>query len=129
MFDGLSSFHYQEAAGWLKDRLWRFKQKHLEVREMTCPVKTLDSFDLQPYFVKIDVQGHELQVLQGGENTLKQHKPILLIEALNQDIADYLSVFGYEFFYWEDEVLKPGFGELNTFCITGNRRGNLPISD
>jgi FkbM family methyltransferase len=38
------------------------------------PVKTLDSFNLTNInFIKIDVEGHELQVLKGAVNTLKNN--------------------------------------------------------
>jgi FkbM family methyltransferase len=31
-------------------------------------------------FIKIDVEGHELDVLRGGEETIKRHRPNLLVE-------------------------------------------------
>ena len=63
MFDGLSSFKKTEAADWLKTRLSGFKEKRLTIKEVRCDIKTMDSFNLNPGFVKIDVQGFELEVL------------------------------------------------------------------
>ena len=31
-------------------------------------------------FIKIDVEGHEKNVIQGGLDTIKKNKPVLLIE-------------------------------------------------
>ena len=31
-------------------------------------------------FIKIDVEGHELEIIRGGKNFLKHHKPVMLIE-------------------------------------------------
>jgi len=47
----------------------------------TVPVATLDGLDLPPLgFVKIDVEGHELAVLEGGRERLRRDRPRLLIE-------------------------------------------------
>ena len=63
----------------------------------TVECKTLDSFDLAPTFVKIDVQGAELLVLQGAEQTFKKHKPGLIVE-YDQDgeILELLNSWGYK---------------------------------
>ena len=50
-------------------------------REISVPTKTLDTFDLPPVgFVKMDVEGHEEAVLEGGKRLLAQHRPVWMIE-------------------------------------------------
>ena len=62
------------------DRLgWSGLQKHSYMEnfeELTLPSKTLDSFSLAPYFVKLEVEGAELLALQGAIFTLKEAKVI-----------------------------------------------------
>src|SRR5580698_6165052 len=44
-------------------------------------VETLDSQGLKNIgFIKIDVEGHEQNVIRGGLNTLRENKPVLIIE-------------------------------------------------
>lgn len=44
-------------------------------------VNTLDNFDFENVtFIKIDVEGHELEVLKGSINTIKKYKPNILVE-------------------------------------------------
>lgn len=44
-------------------------------------VKTLDSYNYEKVnFIKIDVEGFELNVLKGGENTLEKTKPKIIFE-------------------------------------------------
>lgn len=44
------------------------------------PVLTLDSFNLSPDFIKIDVEGMEDQVIQGALKTIKKNRPIMVVE-------------------------------------------------
>jgi FkbM family methyltransferase len=46
------------------------------------PARTVDSLGLKPDFIKIDVEGYEIQVLRGARETLKAG-PIIMFEALN----------------------------------------------
>lgn len=48
---------------------------------------TLDSLDVRPTFIKIDVEGHEAEVLRGGTETLKGG-PRIFFEALDQEALD-----------------------------------------
>lgn len=41
---------------------------------------TLDSLNLAPDFIKIDVEGMEWHVLMGGEQTIQQHRPLIMFE-------------------------------------------------
>lgn len=50
---------------------------------MEIPVATLDSFGFQNIsMIKIDVENHENEVLEGAMQTIRQNKPILFIENL-----------------------------------------------
>jgi len=50
-----------------------------------------------PDLVKVDVEGAELQVLEGMERTLREHRPALVLELheTNRPIADRLESAGY----------------------------------
>lgn len=52
-------------------------------------------------FIKIDVEGHELEVLKSGERLLRKHRPELCIEILNADRSEvfaYLQSMGYAWY-------------------------------
>ena len=44
-------------------------------------IKRLDDFNIENVdFIKIDVEGYELDVLKGGEETIEKYRPVILIE-------------------------------------------------
>lgn len=118
MFDGLASFNKEEASGWLEHRMYFYADRHLRVQESLCQVRRLDDLGTRPFFVKIDVQGFELQVLRGGRETLAAHRPALLIETPDEAIAQFLRELGYEPCAYENNRFRRGtMGRLNTFFI------------
>ncbi|MBK9285310.1 MAG: FkbM family methyltransferase [Sphingobacteriaceae bacterium] len=64
----------------------------------------LKSIDL----LKIDVEAHEPQVLEGFMKNLAQFKPTFLIEVLNEAVADYIyhAVNKYEYLYFNIDENK-----------------------
>lgn len=56
-------------------------------RSLKVEIKTLDSFELtECNFIKIDVEGHELEVLNGARETLARCRPMVLLESsVNSD--------------------------------------------
>ena len=47
---------------------------------ISVTANTIDSLNLPADLLKIDVEGAELQVLQGAEQTIIQHRPLILVE-------------------------------------------------
>lgn len=77
--------------------------------------KRLDDYQLEKVgFIKIDVEGHELAVLQGSRKTLARYLPSLLIEAEDRhkpdavkEINEFLKEFGYKGFFLLNNEIKP----------------------
>jgi FkbM family methyltransferase len=60
---------------------------HLSDEGLEVPMKTVDSLDLRPDFIKIDVEGFEHLVLAGARETLKTG-PTVIFEALDQEAVE-----------------------------------------
>jgi FkbM family methyltransferase len=67
--------------------------------EKTVESRTLDSLNLAPYFLKLDVEGSEVEVLKGALNTIKNHLPVILVEIQSAEsfslISQILTSSGY----------------------------------
>jgi FkbM family methyltransferase len=67
----------------------------------TVTTETLDSYcernNIQPDFLKIDVEGNELRVLQGGINAIKKYKPKMIVEIEARHVGEQqvLDTFGF----------------------------------
>ncbi len=69
---------------------------------------TLDSFNLDNVsFIKIDVEGHEIEVLKGARATLERNKPVMVIEVYGRsdkdDRLDFIRSLGYDVTHISDE--------------------------
>lgn len=61
--------------------LGRTDDRHTQGATVRVDVRRLDDYDLGDVgFIKIDVEGHELAVLDGAAETLKRCRPALLVE-------------------------------------------------
>ena len=75
-------------------------------KDISVQVTPLDALELPERigFIKIDVEGHEMQVLRGAEQTIAKHKPVMLVEVEShndratrvEDVVDLLAGHGYE---------------------------------
>ncbi len=86
-----------------------------EFESFNIKSKKLDSFNFtnRISFIKIDVEGHETEVIKGSENTIKRNKPTLLVEIEEQytqkkvaDTLRYINSLGYNSFYFKDNRLN-----------------------
>ena len=66
---------------------------------VTCKILD-DVYNGVPSLIKIDVEGHELQVLDGAKETIKKHMPSIFVEihdfGEDNEVHKYLKSFGYD---------------------------------
>lgn len=84
------------------------------------------SFDNKISFIKIDVEGHELEVIEGAINTIKRDKPVLLVEIEKQytkkEVAEsinFINSLGYKSYFFNKKDLK-STTELNNLDLFNN---------
>jgi hypothetical protein len=94
------------------------------------PTTSIDDFlaenpSLAPRVVKIDVEGHEVAVLQGMKRTLADHGPVILCEMhrTNREVASELEAVGYRLRVLEKDVPvedAPWWAHLVAFPADGS---------
>ena len=106
-------------------------------------VGRLDSFlpviPRQLSFIKIDVEGHEFEVIQGSERILHSVKPALLVEISgNPDEAEsktnklfrMLAGMDYKAYHWKDGGLRERLlGEIPSDCFFLQRNHQKRLAD
>ncbi len=124
VFEGLASLDREKALHWLNhETLAGFDARQLDVQQIEVDVATLDDYGLDPFLIKLDVQGEELAVLKGARRTIERSRPIFLIETpnLQQEVA-FLKQFNYELFAFDGRAFKRGkLGPLNSFMLPRER--------
>ena len=93
---------------------------------------TLDTIDNliselpTPDFIKVDVEGYQLEVLRGAEYCLKIHAPLLMAElrdvgetnrAIFGEIEDYVADLGYQLY----EIRKHSIRQCDGLSDTAKR--------
>lgn len=133
VFSGLSSFNENEARTWLsRDNLLSYNEKFLDIKKLVCKIKKLDGLKLNPFFMKLDVEGFEYQVLLGAEETIKRSKPIILIESLNKDDIkmDMLKPLSYKpYKFIANKFILEENGGFNVFIIPDEKMPLIAKSD
>lgn len=100
------------------------------MREVKVPRRTLDDYGLvDASFIKIDVEGHEEQVLVGAQQTLARCGPTLLVEVEDRHnpgsigrICKRLERLDYEAYVIHDRELR----SLTDFDLCAHQRATSP---
>lgn len=86
----VSFFAQQGTASWNSSLFNRFIGEGYTVKELKIPADTMDAYvnrsGYVPKVIKIDVEGAEFLVLKGAQETIRSHRPILIME-FNPDAA------------------------------------------
>jgi FkbM family methyltransferase len=104
-----------------------------DARLVRCRVRRMDDFVEEsgagPDFIKCDVEGAELFVFQGGMESIRKHRPIILAEMLRKwsakfnyspnDIIDLLSGAGYKCYAIRNSKLAE-FGRMDENTVETN---------
>jgi FkbM family methyltransferase len=101
-FNGTASLHIPVLQGRLRRTLATgiasLNEQDKVCDNLSVPVRKLDDYQFsEVVFIKIDVEGHEKQVLNGAKETILREKQILLIEIEQR----HLNGFGKLFSKWK----------------------------
>lgn len=105
-----------------------------QFRQQVVALSTLDSFHFsQVALIKIDVEGHELSVIQGAQKTISFNMPALLIEIERRHASNpFSSVFnilnreGYQSFFFDGKSLR----SIDEFDVDRDQRfENLGVNN
>ncbi|GAI95360.1 unnamed protein product, partial [marine sediment metagenome] len=86
---------------WAYFNVEHIERSFLKKESIIVGCRTLDSYHFNDVdFIKIDVEGYELNVLIGAKDTINKDKPVLLIEVPSgrkdrNNILNYLNNMGY----------------------------------
>ena len=91
-------------------RSGRHQEKNQHLAEYLVPTLRLDDLlaaSSSPDLIKIDVEGEELDVLKGGQDVLRKHRPLIYVEITKDSrkraqVLSLLKRYEYEFWnpYW-----------------------------
>lgn len=103
-----TSTSYKEAEEAFSLAYPKLKQSFF-IKKNNVNTLAIDDLNLNPCFIKLDIQGAESQAIIGMLHTIKKTKPVMLIEnnSLSDQITELLKEFGYS--TWSYDVQSDGF--------------------
>jgi len=113
--NGVKELFVPQILGTFQTSLASFTPPRGAFETYSVPVKRLDDYGFDDVsFMKIDVEGHELEVLKGARETIAKCSPILLIEVEQrhltfpmQGVFEYVLGLGYRGFFVIRDTVSP----------------------
>ena len=132
-YDGLASLDEAEARNWLPGRMAWFDPAKLHIDQYVVSICTLDAYGFVPDVVKIDTQGLETQVVRGGLETFRNHRPFTIVETPTAELTDLFKTFGMDAYRWTGTYLVPGdyagpIKGFNTLFLSQDRLAEMGLA-
>lgn len=113
--------------GFSEHALGSLKADPSAVQKLQVDVRKLDDFDIEKIkLIKIDVEGAELDVLEGAIKTIKKNMPIIICEIEQRHhensinaVFEYLFELGYEGYF----IRKGNFVNIDEFDVKSDQSG------
>jgi FkbM family methyltransferase len=123
-FDGLASLDHDYAKYFfVEDRFFNFDSNKLKLDHFKVETIILDDLDIQPDFLKADVQGAEIAVLEGAKKTISRSEPIIILERPELDKeVDFLRQFEYLPYIYSQGRFHPGYENYNVIFLKERHR-------
>lgn len=106
----------------------------LVLEESQTRLATLDSLDLAPAYIKIDVEGHGAAVFRGMAETVRRHRPVVMSEYVPSEWAETYAAFpGQRYGTWVFDYPTRRFSRLarqapdNVFLVPQELEARLPM--
>jgi len=129
IYDGLASLDEAGARGWLNSKsVAGFDPALLHVDEQKVEVRRLDDFGLSPDVVKIDVEGREDAVLEGGLETFRRAQPVAIVENPSTAFVSQLALFGLKPYSYDGKRLHDDWRrQPNTLFLSDDHRAQAGL--
>ncbi|HRW60055.1 MAG TPA: FkbM family methyltransferase [Defluviicoccus sp.] len=114
--EGHHPLYIPQIRGQYLDGLASFSKPDGPCKVLDVPVKRLDDFQFGDVcFIKVDVEGLEMDVLRGGSETIARCKPVMLVEIEQRHLSGTdigtvfkeIQDFGYEGQFLFEKSLRP----------------------
>lgn len=86
--DGELTFHAYDGRSWGKSMMGGLTPQEF-TRPIAVPASRLDSLDLDPDMIKLDIEGAEGLALEGAVRTIRRARPTIFVEVHLQRLADF----------------------------------------
>jgi FkbM family methyltransferase len=121
VYDTRASLGPEAPREFLDSRHFRpFRAERAHVEGVSVEVSTLDSLDVAPDLLKVDVEGADDGVIAGGAQLLDRHHPVVLVEHPKPETVTLLDAHGYTIHAFDASTgrLRRGRrGELNSYFL------------
>lgn len=114
---------------------WPRRARHFRYHRSTTPTVRVDDLGVDPCVIKLDIQGKELPALRGAAETIRRHRPALLVEIVSNLAEITRLLAGWDYAPFDFHPTRNQFAPLgnaprsrNLFFLPAERLPQLPLA-